>query len=75
MYAPGLEPMDFRAVAEALVDGRWRVADATLLAPRAGLVRIAGPGDAAGPARCGEAGNGIPETWCGSFRGCGPGGS
>ena len=47
VYAPGLEPMDFHAVAEALVDGRWRVVDATLLAPRASLVRIATGRDAA----------------------------
>ncbi len=33
--------MDFHAVAEALVDGAWRVVDATLLAPRASLIRIA----------------------------------
>ena len=33
VYAPGLYPMDFHAVAEALVDGQWRVVDATLLAP------------------------------------------
>jgi transglutaminase-like putative cysteine protease len=47
VYAPGLQPMDFHAVAEALVDGCWRVVDATLLAPRAGLVRIATGRDAA----------------------------
>jgi hypothetical protein len=47
VYAPGLEPMDFHAVAEALVDGCWRVVDATTLAPRAGLVRIATGRDAA----------------------------
>ena len=46
-YAPGLEPMDFHAVAEAAVDGRWRVVDATLLAPRSTLVRIASGRDAA----------------------------
>lgn len=46
-YAPGLDPMDFHAVAEAAVDGRWRVADATLLAPRTALVRIASGRDAA----------------------------
>ena len=34
-------PIDFHAVAEALVGGQWRVVDATLLAPRASLVRIA----------------------------------
>jgi len=47
VYAPGLQPMDFHAVAEALVDGEWRVVDATLLAPRAGLIRIATGRDAA----------------------------
>lgn len=47
VYAPGLEPMDFHAVAEAAVDGCWRVADATLLAPRTALVRIASGRDAA----------------------------
>jgi transglutaminase-like putative cysteine protease len=47
VYAPGLQPMDFHAVAEALVDGGWRVVDATLLAPRASLVRIATGRDAA----------------------------
>jgi transglutaminase-like putative cysteine protease len=46
VYAPGLFPMDFHAVAEAFVDGRWRVVDATLLAPRQGLVRIATGRDA-----------------------------
>jgi transglutaminase-like putative cysteine protease len=33
VYAPGCEPMDFHAVAEAFVDGEWRVVDATCLAP------------------------------------------
>lgn len=47
VYAPGLVPMDFHAVAEALVDGVWCVADATLLAPRSSLVRIATGRDAA----------------------------
>ena len=47
VYAPGLYPMDFHAVAEAFVDGRWRVVDATLLAPRQSLVRIATGRDAA----------------------------
>jgi transglutaminase-like putative cysteine protease len=47
VYAPGLHPMDFHAVAEALVDGTWRVVDATLLAPRSSLVRIATGRDAA----------------------------
>jgi transglutaminase-like putative cysteine protease len=47
VYAPGLQPMDFHAVAEALVDGRWLVSDATCLAPRDTLVRIATGRDAA----------------------------
>ncbi len=40
VYAPGLQPMDFHAVAEAAVEDTWRVVDATLLAPRSSLVRI-----------------------------------
>ncbi len=47
VYAPGLEPMDFHAVAEAWVDDAWRVVDATTLAPRDSLVRIATGRDAA----------------------------
>ncbi len=47
VYAPGLAPMDFHAVAEALIDGRWCVADATTLAPRGTLLRIATGRDAA----------------------------
>ena len=47
VYAPGLEPMDFHAVAEAWVDGVWRVVDATTLAPRESVVRIATGRDAA----------------------------
>lgn len=47
VYAPGCDPMDFHAVAEALVDGRWVALDATRLAPRQSLVRIATGRDAA----------------------------
>lgn len=47
VYAPGLVPMDFHAVAEAWVDGAWRVVDATTLAPRQSLVRISTGRDAA----------------------------
>lgn len=46
-YAPGLDPMDFHAVTEAFVEGRWEVVDATRLAPRPHLVRIATGRDAA----------------------------
>lgn len=45
-YAPGLKPMDFHAIAEAWVDGSWQVIDATRLAPRQALVRIATGRDA-----------------------------
>jgi transglutaminase-like putative cysteine protease len=47
VYAPGLSPMDFHAVAEARVDGAWQVFDSTRLAPRQTLVRIATGRDAA----------------------------
>ncbi len=47
VYAPGLSPMDFHAVAEAWVDGAWRVVDATGLAPRRSMLRIATGRDAA----------------------------
>ncbi len=47
VYPPGCDPMDFHAVAEAFVDGEWRVVDATCLAPRQSMVRIATGRDAA----------------------------
>jgi transglutaminase-like putative cysteine protease len=47
VYAPGLSPMDFHAVAEIDVDGTWHVVDATRLAPRESLVRISTGRDAA----------------------------
>ena len=47
VYAPGLSPMEFHAVAEALVDGSWWVVDATELAPRQSLLRVATGRDAA----------------------------
>jgi transglutaminase-like putative cysteine protease len=46
VYAPGLYPMDFHAVAEAFTDGAWHVLDATNLAPRQSLLRIATGRDA-----------------------------
>jgi transglutaminase-like putative cysteine protease len=45
-YAPGLKPMDFHVLAEAWVDGHWRIVDATRLAPRQSLVPIAPGRDA-----------------------------
>ncbi|GGO88979.1 putative transglutaminase-like protein [Nocardioides phosphati] len=46
-YSPGLQPMDFHAVVEVLVDGAWWVIDGTGLASRPDLVRIATGRDAA----------------------------
>ncbi len=46
VYAPGLDPMDFHAVAEAHIDGDWYVVDATTLAPRGTLLRVATGRDA-----------------------------
>jgi len=46
-YAPGLTPMDFHAVCEAFVDGRWVVIDPTGRAPRQTMMRIATGRDAA----------------------------
>jgi transglutaminase-like putative cysteine protease len=47
VYAPGLSPMDFHAVVEAHVEGRWTVLDATRLAPRQTLLRVSTGRDAA----------------------------
>lgn len=40
VYAPGLTPMDFHAVAEAHINGAWHVIDPTGLAPRGSMLRI-----------------------------------
>ena len=47
VYAPQLEPMDFHAVVEAAVGNEWVVLDATGLAPRESMLRIATGRDAA----------------------------
>jgi transglutaminase-like putative cysteine protease len=47
VYAPGCDPMDFHAVVEAFVSDGWYVVDASALAPRSSLVRIATGRDAA----------------------------
>ncbi|OBK18809.1 transglutaminase-like domain-containing protein [Mycobacterium asiaticum] len=62
VYAPGCQPMDFHAVAEALVDGKWRVVDATCLAPRQTMVRIATGRDAADTAFLDNHGGSIELT-------------
>jgi len=62
VYAPGLQPMDFHAVAEALIDDRWLVTDATCLAPRGALVRIATGRDAADTAFLTTTGSSVELT-------------
>lgn len=47
VYAAGLDPMDFHLVTETALDGKWWVWDATRLAPRGALARIATGRDAA----------------------------
>jgi transglutaminase-like putative cysteine protease len=47
VYAPGLFPMDFHAVFEVMEEGQWYSYDATDLAPRPAMVRIATGRDAA----------------------------
>jgi hypothetical protein len=41
VYALGLDPPDFHAVVEVWLDGAWRIADSTGLAPVETMVRIA----------------------------------
>lgn len=64
VYAPGLAPMDFHAVAEAYIDGEWLVADATCLAPRSAMVRIATGRDAADTAFLSTTGD---PVWMGAL--------
>jgi hypothetical protein len=47
VYAPGLAPMDFHLVVETAHADGWYVWDATRLAPRGSLARIATGRDAA----------------------------
>ena len=65
VYAPGLSPMDFHAVVEAHVGGAWQVVDATLLAPRSSMVRIATGRDCADTAFLSTYGGGVEllESW------------
>ncbi len=46
VYAPGVTPMDFHAVAEVATTTGWELIDSTRLAPRQSLVRIATGRDA-----------------------------
>ncbi len=63
VYAPGLSPMDFHAVAEAYVDGGWHVVDATGLAPRQSLLRIATGQDASETAFLSQHGAAVDLRW------------
>jgi transglutaminase-like putative cysteine protease len=47
VYAPGLDPMDFHLVVETALADEWVVWDATRLAPRHSLIRVATGRDAA----------------------------
>lgn len=47
VYAPGLWAMDLHVVVETEIDGCWQVWDATRLAPRMSMIRIATGRDAA----------------------------
>ena len=63
VYAPGCDPMDFHAVVEAFVSGGWYVVDATALAPRSSLVRIATGRDAADTAFMTTVSGGADLDW------------
>ncbi|MFD1211228.1 transglutaminase family protein [Arthrobacter sp. GCM10027362] len=62
VYAPGLAPMDFHAVAEAYIDGAWQVVDATGLASRHSLLRIATGRDASDTAFLSTVGGSLSLT-------------
>lgn len=47
VYAPGIDPMDFHAVAECLVGDQWLLIDPTELGPRQTMVRMCTGRDAA----------------------------
>lgn len=59
VWAPGLDPMEYHAVAEAWIDGRWLVLDATDMAPRGSMARIATGRDAADTAFLSSYGAGL----------------
>ncbi|WP_278312916.1 transglutaminase-like domain-containing protein [Lolliginicoccus levis] len=47
VYAPGISPMDFHAVCEALVDDQWVIVDTSRLGPRQSMLRMTTGRDAA----------------------------
>jgi transglutaminase-like putative cysteine protease len=50
VYAPGVSPPDFHAVAEVFLDGRWHLVDATGMATADSMARIGVGPDASGVA-------------------------
>ncbi len=46
VYAPGLDPQDFHAVAEVYLDGAWHLVDAARMAPEERFMRMATGRDA-----------------------------
>lgn len=46
VYAPGLDPQDFHAVAEVYLDGAWHLVDAARMAPEEHFMRMATGRDA-----------------------------
>jgi transglutaminase-like putative cysteine protease len=63
VYAPGLSPMDFHAVAEAHVNGAWHVIDPTGLAPRESMLRITAGRDSSDTAFLSTVGGSLTLNW------------
>lgn len=59
VYAPRLEPQDIHAVTEVFIDDAWWLVDATFLAPRCTMVRIATGIDAEETAWATNTGSGV----------------
>jgi transglutaminase-like putative cysteine protease len=59
VYAPGVKPPDFHAVAEVFLGGAWHLVDATGMAQEADMVKIGVGRDAADVAFLGAYGNAI----------------
>jgi transglutaminase-like putative cysteine protease len=73
VYAPELVPMDFHAVVEVAIEGRWWVVDATGLAPRSSMLRIATGRDAADTAFLANDGSALSLRGVSVWASAGPG--
>lgn len=62
VYAPGLEPMDLHSVVEVALGDEWLLLDATGLAPRRTMLRIATGRDAADTAYLASDGSALAVT-------------